>query len=120
MVLTRGHTLASARPARCRQCNGWIAPSEPWLVDEDAPWLAIHVDCLQELAPERVVQLYDDIESCSEDDYRARAELRRRLDALREELDRLQDWLDGQTRYIPEFFRPGIRRVPIKRDPRRC
>lgn len=106
-TLTYVGAYQSTRMTPCRHCGRTVGNGSSAVVDDAAPWLAIHADCVRSLVPERVEQLCLDLEAVEQKSRSSHAGLRKRVEELRSEIALLGDLFDGKRSFIPDYFRPG-------------
>ncbi len=97
----------SNRPARCRHCGEILGYGEPALIDEAEPCLVVHTDCIRALLPERVEQLYIEIDATEPRRRSASSEFKSRIESLKSELDYLDRFAQGNMDELHPLFRPG-------------
>ena len=117
--LTFMASYQSSRPSACRHCGQAIGYGSPALVDLSEPWLAIHADCVRALLPERVEQLYLDLETANHRWRSASSEFKKRIETLRNEIEWLDRFSKNDKDSLPEFVRPGRLRVSVGQPKRR-
>lgn len=115
--LERVEEWNASRPTDCCQCDKPIGWGTAAVYDPRAPWLALHSTCLQELVPERIVAIYDEIATDEELSCGQRERLTKDLERLEREIEYVGRVIVGPPpRDLPGWMRPGIRcEPPIRR-----
>lgn len=84
--------------------------------DPESPWLAFHATCLQEVVPERIVAIYDEVATDEQLLYSQRERLIKELRRLEKEVEDVRRILERPPpRDLPGLMRPGIRYEPPNR-----